>query len=217
MAREVSDMAQKILERPPPGLDKAMDKISATEELCIEHAMLDRIFLAMDHTLKMAGSGKKADLSPIKKACGMIEAVVNQHHMKIEEDEIYPKFARDAMLSPLVEEFKVQHDEARKMVARIDQLSRTAGGKANIDELNAVFTDLKDMLTAHAAREETVLFPAMQGTWAEKDLKALKETQEEHEEKLLGKDAGEKIYAMLGDVEASAGIDSVRDFTRRLK
>lgn len=45
-------MVQEVLERTPPGLDKAMENISATEELCVEHGMLDRIMLAMGHTLK---------------------------------------------------------------------------------------------------------------------------------------------------------------------
>jgi hypothetical protein len=72
-------------------------------------------------------------------------------------------------------------------------------------------------LTAHAAREETVLFPAMNGSWSDKDLDELKEAQESDEKRLLGEDADEKIYKMLGDIEAAAGIESVADFTRKLK
>ena len=46
---------------------------------------------------------------------------------------------------------------------------------------------------------------------------ALKDAQEEHEEELLGEDASEKVYAMLGEIEAAAGVESVKDFTRRAK
>jgi hemerythrin-like domain-containing protein len=207
-------MAQKVLERPPPGLEKAMEKISPTEELCIEHAMLDRIMLAMDQTLKMAGS-RKADLSPLKQACAMIRQVVDEHHMKIEEEEVYPKFEDDRVLAPMIEDFEEQHDEARKMVDRLEELAEA--GKPDTAELRRVFMDFRDMMMAHAAREETVLFPAMQGTWSDDELDALKEAQEEDEKKLLGDDADEKVFKMLGDIEAAAGIESVGDFTRRLK
>lgn len=211
-------MVQEVLERTPPGLDKAMEKISATEELCIEHGMLDRIILAMGHTLKTAGGRANADLSPINLACDMITKVVDDHHMKIEEKLVYPKFAKDSKLGSLVSDLKVQHDEARKMVAKMDELARKTSIKsAEFEELNRVFLDFREMITAHAAREATVLFPAMEGTWSESELKELKESQEKDEKKLLGKDADEKIYKMLGDVESAAGIESVKDFTRRLK
>jgi hemerythrin-like domain-containing protein len=212
-------MAQKVLQRPPPGLHEAMEKVSATEELDIEHAMLERIMLVMGHTLKKAESGGGADLSPISKACEMISSVVDKHHMKIEEEEIYPKFKEDPLLGPLARDLKIQHVEARKMVARMDSLCKTGSvrDKSEMEELNRVFTDFRDMMTAHAAREATVLFPAMMGTWSDDELDNLKETQEKDEKKLLGKDADEKIYSMLGELESSAGIESVKDFTRRLK
>jgi hemerythrin-like domain-containing protein len=207
-------MAQKVLQRPPPGLEEAMEKISPTEELCIEHAMLDRIMLAMNHTMKMSG-GKKSDFKTIVQACDMIKQVVDEHHMKLEETEVYPKFEGDPVLGPMIEDFEEQHDEARKMVGRMRELADS--DKPDTSELKRVFTDFHDMMMAHGAREETVLFPAMEGTWSDKDLDALKEAQEEDEKKLLGEDADEKIYEMLGDLEAAAGIESVADFTRRLK
>jgi hemerythrin-like domain-containing protein len=212
-------MAQEVLQRPPPGIKEAMEKISPTEELCIEHAFLDRIMLVMDHTLRSAVSGTKTDLATIRKACNIISDVVDAHHMKIEEDEIYPKFANDAILKNLVSELEIQHNEARKMVAKIQDLCKAGRSisKAEINDMNRIFNEFHTMIMAHAAREESVLFPAMQGTWSDKELDALKEKQEKHEEKLLGKDAINKVYSMIGDLEMSAGLESVRDFTRRLR
>jgi hemerythrin-like domain-containing protein len=211
-------MVQEILQRPPPGIEKAMKKVSATEELCIEHAMIDRVLLAIDHTLKTAGHSRNADLTPIAKGCDLIKAALVQHHMKIEEDHIYPKFEKDPVLGPLASDLKEQHVEARKLFARMDQLAKSgARGEGNVAELKRVFVDFKDMMTAHDAREATVLFPAMQGTWSDDQLHKLREAQEKDEKKLLGEDADEKLYGMLGEVESAAGIESVKDFTRRLK
>jgi hemerythrin-like domain-containing protein len=73
------------------------------------------------------------------------------------------------------------------------------------------------MITAHAAFEETVLFPVMEGTWSQKDLDNLREIQEEDEKKLMGDDAAEKMFEMLASLESSCGITGLRDYTRRLK
>lgn len=207
-------MAQKILERPPPGLDKAMDKISPTEELCIEHSMVDRIMLAMDHTLKMAGN-KNSGLSPILKACGGLKQLFDEHHMKLEEEEVYPKFEDDRVLGQLTRDLREQHNEARRMIDRMKELA--GGDKPDVEELRRVFMDFHNMVMAHDAREETVLFPAMEGTWSDEELNDLKEAEESGEEELFGEDADEKIYKMLGDIESASGIESVADFTRRLK
>jgi hemerythrin-like domain-containing protein len=71
--------------------------------------------------------------------------------------------------------------------------------------------------TAHAAFEETVLFPVMEGTWSQKDLDNLREIQEEDEKKLMGDDAAEKMFEMLTSLESSCGVSGLRDYTRRLK
>ncbi len=205
-------MAQKTMVKMPGGVEDGLEKMSATEELCVEHALLDRIMLAMDHTLKMA-NGEKVDLSPISKACAMIYQVVDQHHMKIEEDEIYPKF-RKGELSSLIGEMERQHDRARELVARMDDLSKGGKKKADVDELRETFMDFHDMIMAHAAWEQSVLFPVVEGKMSEKELDALKETQEEHEKELLGENATEKVFDMLADLESSAGVMGLKDFTR---
>jgi hemerythrin-like domain-containing protein len=204
--------------RIPEGLEEGKEEISATEELASEHGMLDRIMLAMDHKLKMAGAGGKADFGVINTACGMIKQVVDQHHMVVEEEQIYPKFERTE-LADLAKVLKNQHIEMRKMVARMESLSKTGAvrDRSEMEELNRIFRDFHDMTMAHAAWEQTVLFPVMQGTWSEDELDDLKEMQEKHEEKLLGKDATKKTYAMLADLEKAAGITSLNDFTRRMK
>ena len=181
----------------------------------MEHGMLDRIMLAIDHTLQKAEGASKPNVTPVLKACGMIKQVVDEHHMKLEEKEIYPKFRDDRILGKLSRDLEDQHNEARKMTARMKELS--SGSNPDVRELRRVFQDFRTMMVAHAAREQTVLFPAMVGTWTDEQLDALKEAQEADEKRLLGEDADEKVYKMMGDIETAAGIRSVSDFTRRLR
>ena len=161
-------MAQKTMQRMPDGLEEGLEKMSPTEELAVEHGQLTRILLAMDKTLKAAGSSTKANLAPIKQACQMMKQSVVDHHMKIEEKDIYPQF-ENTELADFVATLKSQHNEARKLVARMDELSKTGNvrDKSEMEELKKAFNDFKEMITAHAAWEETVLFPVMEGTWSE--------------------------------------------------
>lgn len=211
----VITMAQMMMERPPSGLFEGLEKISATQELGVEHAVLDRIMLAMDRTLKMASSGGKSDLSVVNRGCDMIGQVVDRHHMKVEEDMVYPKF-ENTKLADLASTLQSQHDEMRKMVARMGDLSKTGAvrDKSEMDQLLDTFKNFRRMVMAHAAWEETVMFPCVEGTWSRDELKRLKEQQEEHEKELLGKDASMKVYSMLADLEKSAGITGIEDLTR---
>lgn len=206
-------MAQMTMERPPSGLKEGIEKISATQELGVEHAMLNRIMLAMDHSMKMAGKGSKSGLEPVVRGCELIKEVVDKHHMKIEEEEVYPRF-ENTKLSDLARTLKDQHVEMRKLVSRMENLAKRG---SDLDELKSTFMDFHDMTMAHAAWEESLLFPCMEGTWSDRDLKNLKETQEKHEKKLLGDDATQKVYSMLAELESAAGVSGLRDFTRRAK
>jgi hemerythrin-like domain-containing protein len=213
------DMAQKMIQRMPSGVEEGIEKIPATQELGVEHAMLDRILLAMDKTLIEAGSSSMRDLGPVNQGCHMIKELVDKHHMKIEDEYIYPRFEKGGELSDFTSTLRSQHDDMRDMVARMADLSKTGAVRdpSEMDELKRVFDKFHKMVMAHAAWEETVLFPVMEGTWSADELKNLKEKQEEHEKKLLGKDATKKIYGMLADLESSTGISGVGDFMRQLK
>ena len=210
-------MAQMMTRRMPPGLEEGVEKMSPTEELGLEHAMLDRILLVMDKTLTDAGDSSKPDLGPINQACRIIKQLVDQHHMKIEEEAIYPRFEKGE-LADFARTLWAQHNDMRKMVARMEDLSMTGAvrDRSEMEELKRIFEGFHKMVMAHAAWEETVLFPAVEGTWSGDELNDLRKLQENDEKKLLGKGATKKEYDMLADLEASAGISGVADFTRRI-
>jgi hemerythrin-like domain-containing protein len=211
-------MAQKMMKRLPSGLEEGMEKMSPTEELSVEHGILTRILLAMDKVLTGEGSITKANLGPINQGCALIKQAVVDHHMKIEEEEVYPQF-ENTELADFTGTLISQHIEGRKLLARMESLSRTGAvrDRSEMDELKRAFNDFKDMITAHAAWEETILFPVMEGTWSKDDLNDLRESQEQDEKKLLGKDATEKLNSMLTSLESACGVNDVSDFTRRLK
>jgi len=69
------------------------------------------------------------------------------------------------------------------------------------------------MYRPHAAREDTVLFPALRTIMSEKEFEDLGEEFEEKEEKLFGEGGFDKIVAQVAELEKTLGIYELAQFT----
>lgn len=76
-------------------------------------------------------------------------------------------------------------------------------------------TQFTHMYQAHAAREDTVLFPAFRSLFAAKDFEALGDRFEEQEHRLLGGDGFEKALDEVAQLERTLGIHDLAGFTPR--
>jgi hypothetical protein len=69
------------------------------------------------------------------------------------------------------------------------------------------------MYRPHAAREDTILFPAFHGSMKEKEFRRLGERFEEREHKLLGKEGFEGVLERVAQIERDLGIFELDRFT----
>jgi hypothetical protein len=69
------------------------------------------------------------------------------------------------------------------------------------------------MYAAHAAWEDTELFPAYRKQFSEAELDKLGERFEEQEHKLLGSAGFEGALREVGDIERTLGIHDLAKFT----
>lgn len=199
---------------PRPSRLRSMD-VSPTEALSREHAMLTRLLLAMDNVANMAAEDMSTDVSPINKATQMIKRVVIDHHSKFEEEQIYPRFEGNDLLSSLTEVLEDQHDQAERINQALADLTKSGkiDDESGIDELLILCGSLKDMLTAHAAWEESVLFPAMYDLCPQDYMSQLKSRMDDAERKLLGDRGPEALYEELGRIEEACGTHDLDAFT----
>jgi hemerythrin-like domain-containing protein len=72
------------------------------------------------------------------------------------------------------------------------------------------------MYRPHAAREDTVLYPAFRSVISPKEFLDLREEFEDKEEKLFGKNGFEKVVAQVADLEKRLGIYQLAQFTPRV-
>jgi len=69
------------------------------------------------------------------------------------------------------------------------------------------------MYRAHAAREDTIVFPAWKQTMSEKQLEEMGERFEDIEHKQFGEDGFEKAVSQIAAIEAQLGLADLSKFT----
>ena len=115
----------------------------------------------------------------------------------------------------LVKVLYQQHQAGRQVTAHLQegltpaQLGQ-APGRARVAAYLRAFTR---MYRPHAAREDTVLYPAFRSVISPKEFITLGDTFEDKEEKLFGKHGFEKIVAQVADLEKQLGTYALAQFT----
>ena len=69
------------------------------------------------------------------------------------------------------------------------------------------------MYRAHAAREDTIIFPAWKQTLTAKQLDELNDKFEEIEHQQFGGDGFEDAVRQIGDIEGNLGLADLAQFT----
>ncbi len=75
-----------------------------------------------------------------------------------------------------------------------------------------VFDTLDLMYENHAAREDTIVFPAWKDALSEHQLDEMGEAFEEIERRQFGKDGFEDAVAQIGQIEAALGFADLAGF-----
>ncbi len=206
--------AQTSATRPAWTSERSMN-VSASEALSREHAMLTRLLLAIDNVVNNALDDIKTDVSPINSAARAIDAVVANHHMVFEEENIYPRMEQIDYLSSMTETLEGQHDDARAVNTMVLDLTRSGKikNRDQLDELALLTKSFKDMITAHAAWEETVIFPAMYDLLSERDMSDINKKFMQAESKLLGNKGPVEVYRIVDEIEEASGTHDPNLYT----
>ncbi len=85
-----------------------------------------------------------------------------------------------------------------------------SGGDSKLSKLLAQFSR---MYRPHAAREDTVLFPAIRGLMTAKEFDEMGDRFEEKEHKLFGEHGFEDIVAQVAEIEKTLDIYDLNSFT----
>ena len=194
---------------------KKGEEVSPPEDLMREHGVLRRILLIYEDIQGRLNSAKEFPPEVLSRSADIIQKFIEQYHEKLEEDYLFPRFEKAGKLVDLVTVLKEQHKASRRLTEHIKKsavpalLKKAPQRKELADNLRLFIR----MYRPHAAREDTILFPALRTIVSEKEFDSLGEEFEDKEEKLFGEGGFEKIVAQVGELEKGLGIYDLSRFT----
>ncbi|MBD0372442.1 MAG: hemerythrin domain-containing protein [Pyrinomonadaceae bacterium] len=196
--------------------DKKGGEVTATEDLMREHGVLRRALLVYTAAARKLRSNPSAvPPDALQKTAKLFRAFGEEYHEKeLEEQFIFPavKQAGGAAAS-LPDILVVQHNRGREITDYIINVTNGAKLGANAQELVRALESFVLMYEHHAAREDTIIFPAWKQTMTTKQLDEMGERFEDIEHEQFGEDGYEEAVKQIGDVEGSLGLSDISQFT----
>jgi len=191
-------------------------QIPPTEDLMREHGVLRRILLIYDEAARRLVAGDPAVVSVIAAAANIVRHFVEGYHEKLEEQFVLPTLEKAGKLIELAGTIRVQHAAGRKLTESILKISKES--QITSTDRSALAADMQSfghMYAAHAAWEDTELFPVYRARFTESELGKLGDSFEEQEHKLLGSGGFEGSLKAVGDLEQQLGIHDLAKYTPR--
>jgi hemerythrin-like domain-containing protein len=183
--------------RMPKAGPRKTPEVSPIEDLMREHGVLRRTLLVYEE---------------------IINKFVEDYHEKLEEDHLFPRFEKAGQLVDLVTVLRRQHQAGRRLTAEILKLGEPGGLKTR-EARERVADRLRlfiRMYRPHAAREDTVLFPAFRSLVPAREYEALGEDFEGKEKALFGEEGFERMVAEVAALEKQLGIYDLDQFTPKI-
>ncbi len=203
-----------------PCLAEVVDKtigvveVSPVEDLMREHGVLERLLLIYDELGKRLLENR-CPLPILRGSVELMQAFIENYHERLEEEYIFPKCAAKPELKELVTTLKAQHDRGRQISTYIlnhateEEFKNPEIRKAIAKQL----TESNGMFLPHAAREDTVLFPAFKTLLSPTDYDAYGDMFEAKENELFGKDGFESVVTRVARLEKELGLYNLSQYT----
>jgi hemerythrin-like domain-containing protein len=199
-----------------PGIafdDKEKDEkdISPAEDLMREHGALRRILLIYQECIRRMDARQPLLMEVLAGSAEIVRSFVENYHEKLEEELLFPRFWNSGKLADLVDTLQKQHQQGRLLTENIIKLSTPSSiPNAKIRESMNLFIR---MYRPHAAREDTVLFPAFHQLVSSREYDKLGDQFESREQNLFGKEGFEKKVEQISGYEKALGIYNLSQFT----
>ena len=192
-------------------------EVGAVEDLMREHGVIRRAILVYrDMAAKLRAKPATLDPELLRRVATMFRAFGEDYHeKKLEETHIFPTIKKaGGPAAAYVDVLIAQHQRGRELT---DYILATVGKGAiatgDAEPLARVLDSVELMYEHHAAREDTVVFPAWKDTLAAHQLDEMGETFEEIERQQFGKDGFEDAVAQIALIEQALGVADIARFT----
>jgi hemerythrin-like domain-containing protein len=192
-------------------------EVTASEDLMREHGVLRRALLVYSAAaIDLRGNPNSIPPDALQKTAKLFRAFGEEYHeKKLEEAYIFPavkKVGGEAATYPDI--LVAQHNRGREITDYI--INMTQGAKLGTSNTEALAKSLEAfvlMYRNHAAREDTIIFPAWKQTMTDKQLDEMNDKFEDIEHEQFGEDGFEDAVKQISAVESSLGLADIAQFT----
>jgi hemerythrin-like domain-containing protein len=192
---------------------KSEDEVGATEDLMREHGVLRRAILVFRESAARLRQGRQVDAQALYQTALLFRRFGEDYHeRKLEEAYIFPAVRQaGGPAAAYVDTLIAQHNRGREL---IDYLLGAARGARMADPAAAGALDgLERMYANHAAREDTIVFPAWKKAVGADALDEMGEKFEDIEKQQFGGDGFDMAVKQIGSIESTLGFADLGQFT----
>lgn len=192
----------------------ADEEVTAGEDLMREHGVLRRLLIIDDELVRRIGARQAFPVDVVLGVAQLMTRFVGGYHERIEESLVFPRFEQVGREIELVTVLRTQHEAGRAITAEIQRLA--SGGLSHDADRAGLARALgghAHMYRAHAAREDTVLFPALRRLVGARGYAELGEEFEQRERQMVGEGGFEKAVETVARLEQALGVHDLARFT----
>lgn len=192
-------------------------EVTAVEDLMREHGVLRRmLFVYSETAVKLRSNPGAVDLNALQKTAKLFRNFGEDYHeKKLEEVYIFPMVKSAGSRAAMYPDILIaQHNRGREITDYILTVTRRRELSADdFVQLAGVMESMVRMYRAHAAREDTAVFPAWKQTLTAKQLDEMNDKFEDIEHQQFGEDGFEKAVGQISDIENELGLSDLGQFT----
>ena len=191
-------------------------EVTATEDLMREHGVLRRALLVYTAAAtKLHSNPSSIPPDALQKTAKLFRAFGEEYHeKKLEEAYIFPAVKQAGGEAAAYPDILVtQHNRGREITDYIINVTQNAKLGANADDLAKALDAFVLMYRTHAAREDTIIFPAWKQTLTAKQLDEMNDKFEDIEHEQFGEDGFEDAVKQISAIESSLGLADITQFT----
>lgn len=196
-------------DHPGSGEGEGEEEVTPAEDLMREHGVLRRVMYLYDETSLRLDAQRDVPLDALASGAAIIRRVIEDYHEKLEEQFLFPRFESAGKLADLTAILRRQHQVGRALTDQIVALANASLAAADRAKLSSLLRSFNHMYRAHAAREDTVLFPELRALVGAKAYGELGEQFEAKEKQMLGDHGFERAVADVARLEQAFGVDDL--------
>jgi len=189
---------------------ESAEEVSAIEDLMREHGVIRRVLIVYrESALQLRSKPSAVPVDALQRAARLIRDFAEDYHERLlEEVHLFPAVKKaGGPAAVAIETLLAQHQRGREMTDQVLAVTAKSLGATAAEPLAKTLEGFARMYEAHAAWEDTVVFPAWKKTISPKQLDDLGERFEEIEHKTFGKDGFDDAVEKTVAIEKALGIE----------